>query len=193
VNLGDIAMSDAYMSSRLRLEGVIAVGLMLRPVERRGWGRVLFWRQSAPRYCDSQSRSKPRSSAVASLALKEERSLLPWNQPPLLPAEGDPGGGAKCLGDPGRSPNAAAAVISKDEVARGDDRPAPVLCGTWRSSSSSCAKKQMRRAQAAPSLQSLVRYCVGWSQLSNTPCENSQLSPLGQPPGRRKLGQGTAV
>uniref|UniRef100_A0A0A9CNJ4 Uncharacterized protein n=1 Tax=Arundo donax TaxID=35708 RepID=A0A0A9CNJ4_ARUDO len=51
----------------------------------------------------------------------------------------------------------------------------------------------MRRAQAAPSLQSLVRYCDGWSQLSNTPCENSQLSPLGQPPGRRKLGQGTAV
>ena len=128
MNLGDIAMSEAYMSSRL--EVAMGVGLMLRPVERRGWGRPLVWRQSAPRYCDSQSRSKPRSSAVASLALKEERSLLAWYQcaavaKSLLPADGDPGGGAKCLGDPGRCPNAAAAVISKDEVARGDCIPAP--------------------------------------------------------------------
>jgi len=47
----------------------------------------------------------------------------------LFPAdEGDPGGGAKCLGDPGRNPRAAAAVISIDEVARGDRRAAaPVL------------------------------------------------------------------
>lgn len=123
-------MSEAYMSSRL--DGAI-VGLILRPAERRGWGRLLGGRQSAPRYCDSHSRSMPRSSTAASLALKEERSLLPWSQcaaaaPPLLPADGDTGGGAKCLvGEPGRSPSAAAAVISMDEEARGDSRPAPLL------------------------------------------------------------------
>jgi hypothetical protein len=127
VNLGDIAMSEAYMSSRV--EGAIAVGLMLRPVEKRGCGRLLGGTQSARRYCDSQSRRKPRSSADTSLALKEERSLLPWGQcaAALFPPDGDPGGGAKCLGDPGRNPSAAAAVISIDEVARGDRRAAPVL------------------------------------------------------------------
>ncbi|XP_042383608.1 uncharacterized protein LOC121975799 [Zingiber officinale] len=60
-----------------------------------------------------------------------------------------------------------------------------------RSSSTECAKKHIFRAQAAPETHIRVRYRVGWSQNSNTPCANSQRCPRRHAPLCRNSEHGT--
>lgn len=72
-------------------------------------------------------------------------------------------------GEPGIKPIAAAISIAAVAEALGDGTADPVETYSGRSSSVVWAKKQTRRLQLVPSLQSRVRYCAGWSQHSNTP------------------------
>ena len=76
---------------------------------------------------------------------------------------------------------------------RGDGTTEHVDTYSGRSSSGVCAKKQTRRAHAMPSLHSRVRYCAGWSQLSNTSCAYSHMSPLLHPAPFLNSGHGTQL
>lgn len=208
--LGEEAISAEKRSSRL--EGVrVLVRAERFPADEpsREYNRSLsIW--------TSKSGNKEKSSTGISLALSEVRNLLDWRllpgrcsigtlgcghptpEWPIPLAEGDIGGVKGDMtaetdeGEPGIRPTAAAISIAAEVADRGDGTAEPVDTYSGRSSSFVWAKKHILRAQLVPSLQSLVRYCAGWSQHSNTPCAYSHISPLLHAPFR-KSGQGTQL